>query len=165
MKQAGDIPALNRALQLPHTEAKYRGYVYLVWSDSGLYKIGRTVNLKQRMAQLSADRVPENLILLYAVETGNHFEAERDLHSKFQDKRIYGEWFDLDRQDVHTILTWMEIYQMRTNVLAKLAMREEVTDENSRLPFIQITLPDGTVCQGYRYGDNGRGQYGQGTTL
>ena len=150
--------------QLPHPRVRRRGYVYLVWSDKGLYKIGRTINLKRRMAQLSSDHAPEKLTLLYAVETQDQFETETYLLDKFQEKQVYGEWFDLDPQDIHAIITTMEIHEMQTNVLAKLIRGEEATDEDCKLPFIKVTLADGTVCRGYRYGDNDRGQYGQGTT-
>lgn len=73
--------------------------------DTGLIKIGKTRNIKQRMNEIRATSLqvgykPSQYKLLgviYApLKDGcsfNHTKLERQLHEKFKDKRVLGEWF------------------------------------------------------------------------
>lgn len=63
---------------------------YLLWCPlTGLVKIGKTSNLRDRMASI-AIAAPVRLL---AVIEG---DVERALHSRFADLRVYREWFRPD---------------------------------------------------------------------
>jgi len=83
------------------------GYVYLLQSPTGYYKIGCTSNPHNR-AKTFGIQLPfevEFLALLYS-EDMYTFEAE--MHEEFAHKRVNGEWFALDDADVEYIKS-MEI--------------------------------------------------------
>lgn len=73
--------------------------VYLLLDPPGLYKIGRTADLNQRLRELKR-LVPVPLSLVGAIVTDDAGQLERDLHEHFADKREQGEWFRLSDKDV-----------------------------------------------------------------
>lgn len=85
----------------PKTEPKHPGYVYLLSSSDGSFKIGRTKNPDRRINDFRSHRLVVEYICL--IETQNMIRLEADLHIKFKDKRIQGEWFDLDENDIEYI--------------------------------------------------------------
>lgn len=65
-------------------------FVYFIQADTGLIKIGVASNVKKRLGQLrGASPVP--LTLLLAVPAGAIFEY--NMHHKFRQFRVHGEWF------------------------------------------------------------------------
>ena len=76
-------------------------YVYLTKSDFG-YKIGRTTRPDQRPL-IVAGNMPIQLEVIVVVEVENSRESEKQLHSRFEDKRLRGEWFSLDAADVEVV--------------------------------------------------------------
>lgn len=75
------------------------GYVYVVKSDTGHYKIGRTVNFRDR-ARTFGVKLPVEIEFLVLIETGNDMLLEATLHQQYQHKRVNGEWFNLDDNDM-----------------------------------------------------------------
>lgn len=77
------------------------GVVYVLKSLYG-YKVGRTRNVPVRMRAFGV-----HLPFLYTIPLCVWFEdchvAERRFHEIFSDKRINGEWFDLDEDDIDRI--------------------------------------------------------------
>lgn len=71
-------------------------------SEARIYKIGRTVNLTQRIKQLRI-AFPHKLTVAYAFFSQNQFTAEAELHELFAEKRMNGEWFTLDYADLSLI--------------------------------------------------------------
>lgn len=80
---------------------KTPGYVYVIKSEYG-YKIGKTVNVKSR-SQLFSVKLPFPIELVHYAWFDNYSEAERGFHDQFSHKRLEGEWFDLDHEDVAII--------------------------------------------------------------
>ena len=76
-----------------------KGYVYLIQSPTGTFKIGRTNNPKNRMKTFSV-KLPFEVSYLCLVPTTNMYKLERALHQKFAHRRVNGEWFALDETDV-----------------------------------------------------------------
>lgn len=76
-------------------------YTYIMTDNTGLYKIGRSSNIETRLKQLSIGN--PSLILLLYIE-GNY---EKDLHDKFANKHVKGEWYRLSKSD----LKWIDKYQ------------------------------------------------------
>lgn len=74
------------------------GYVYLIQSETGLIKIGRTNNVSKRFNSLNTQSsVSLHLIKYYKLS--RYFEFETMLHRKFKKYNEHAEWFAID-QDV-----------------------------------------------------------------
>lgn len=67
--------------------------VYFVRSgEVGPIKIGMSRNVSSRVAELQSNS-GERLTLLAVIETAEPGATERDLHRRFSDLRLHGEWF------------------------------------------------------------------------
>lgn len=75
------------------------GFVYLIRSETGYYKIGRTVNPENRIRTFSV-RLPFRIEYEHLIKCADQIALEKELHTKFADKRIDGEWFELTPDDV-----------------------------------------------------------------
>ena len=77
------------------------GVVYVLKSAYG-HKVGRTRNVPARMRAFGV-----HLPFMYTVQLCAWFEdcheAERRYHLRFAEKRINGEWFDLQEADINAI--------------------------------------------------------------
>ena len=101
-----DVPQYVKLISEPlannSTQEKARiksGYVYLIQSDRGYYKIGMTKNIDDRMATFHV-KLPFEPDLIHVIECEDRRAMEKSLHIKFAAKRINGEWFDLTGTDV-----------------------------------------------------------------
>jgi predicted GIY-YIG superfamily endonuclease len=77
--------------------------VYLIASDSGKYKIGITTtkNLDKRIKQLQTGNSEQlHVVKTYCTEYASM--VEKTLHREFTTKKLMGEWFDLEIEDVLT---------------------------------------------------------------
>lgn len=93
-----------------HTNGKGRdrtGYVYLVKSYDEFFKIGQAIDPRQRAKGFQLPYKPK---LIHTIPVSDMDWAERYLHRKFAHKRVDGEWFCLNSQDVAYIksLTGLE---------------------------------------------------------
>jgi len=75
------------------------GYVYLIQGENGFYKIGRTVAPENRMKTFNV-KLPFNVEYICLVKHDDHVSLETELHERFAAKRINGEWFALNDEDV-----------------------------------------------------------------
>ena len=79
------------------------GYVYLVKSDTGHWKIGHTAHLHDRRRAFGV-KLPVEIEFTHLITCYNRYKLENELHFVFEDKRIKGsEWFDLDDVEVNWI--------------------------------------------------------------
>lgn len=82
------------------------GFVYVIRSDYG-FKIGKTVNMKVRTRLFGV-----KLLFPISIEHYAWFEdytyAERQFHEMFHARRLEGEWFELNPQDLVKIKTYGE---------------------------------------------------------
>lgn len=77
--------------------------VYLIQDSSGPIKIGYSGNLTSRLSA-TMNGNPRPLIVLQKIECDDKVEAkelETKIHYHFKDKRIRGEWFNLDQKDLN----------------------------------------------------------------
>lgn len=88
----------QEAIQL----SKNSGYVYLIQSPTGSYKIGRTKDPSNRMKTFTV-KLPFEVDYVCVIETADMYRLEGDLHLRFNSKRVNGEWFRLEPQDVEHI--------------------------------------------------------------
>jgi len=78
------------------------GYVYLFQRPlDGAYKIGMSSNPTIRLKQI-CDKFP-GTIRIYTTKTDNMRKTEAELHQKYNDCRVDGEWFTLSQHDVSDI--------------------------------------------------------------
>lgn len=77
----------------------HSGWVYLLKSPRNHYKIGHTNNPENRLRTFNV-KLPFDVEYEHLIECKDRFIAERDLHALFAAKRINGEWFALDPDDI-----------------------------------------------------------------
>lgn len=75
------------------------GYVYLVKSVSGHYKIGKSINPHDRIRTFGV-KLPFEVEIIHTIKSLQYHALEKFLHAKFDDKRVNGEWFNLSDDDV-----------------------------------------------------------------
>ncbi len=79
------------------------GYVYLLESVDGSYKIGKTINPKSRKKTFGV-KLPMKTDFKHVIHTDNMHMLEKELHLIFKAKRLRGsEFFALTSQDVEFI--------------------------------------------------------------
>lgn len=78
------------------------GYIYLMISANGLYKIGRAKNVQARLTSLNRE-IPIKTELVHQIASNNYLKAELFMHVKFADKCVKYEWFDLSQEQVDWI--------------------------------------------------------------
>lgn len=78
-----------------------KGFVYLVNQNrTNYYKIGYSINnLKDRVSSMNMYS-PFGCTLISVIETVEPKKIEKKLHNHFKDKRLNGEFFELDESDV-----------------------------------------------------------------
>lgn len=81
---------------------KKSGYVYLIESSHGVYKIGLSRDPQNRIATFGI-LLPFPVEFVCLIQTDDMRALETQLHTRYADKRINGEWFALDTADVEYI--------------------------------------------------------------
>jgi hypothetical protein len=74
----------------------------MVNHDNGFYKIGKSIKPEFRERTLQSNE-PNVELLAYC---DSNIISENALHKKFKDKRIRGEWFNLNKDDVDYIMSY-----------------------------------------------------------
>lgn len=72
------------------------GHVYII-EHQGTYKIGIARNAATRIKGI---KLPHAVTIIHTFATNNMLFAERQLHQRFDAKRLNGEWFQLDQDDL-----------------------------------------------------------------
>lgn len=83
--------------QLPSLDVQ-EGFVYLMHWE-GEYKIGRAVDIERRKKRLSGE-LNRDITVLHRIFSRDYSQAESDLHRKYASKRLHGEWFALEDEDI-----------------------------------------------------------------
>jgi hypothetical protein len=78
------------------------GYVYLIKNSEGHYKIGKSVNPSKRIESLGVV-LPFPIEAVHIISSNRMSKLEKELHGRFEDKHIAGEWFELTQDDVEYI--------------------------------------------------------------
>lgn len=85
------------------------GFVYLVKGHPGEYKIGRTNLVDRRLSELGATASIEQT-LIHEIKTDDAAGIEHYWHKRFAEKRMRGEWFKLNADDVRKFKRWRHIF-------------------------------------------------------
>lgn len=75
----------------PSNRATSSGYVYLI-TDGEHVKIGVAQNVRGRLSTLQGANARE-LRVVACIKSSDPYRIESELHQRFQDKRLRGEWF------------------------------------------------------------------------
>lgn len=86
---------------------KKPGYIYLAYSETDHYKIGRSKGPADRI-QVFNTEMPVEVSMLHTFETDDMGQAEALLHDRYDSKRVKGEWFDLSVPDIEWITSITE---------------------------------------------------------
>lgn len=80
------------------------GYIYLLRAvtPDNHYKIGLSKDPVKRIESMGV-KLPFPIEPLHQFPTNHRFKAEKNLHEKYADKRVNGEWFNLSDADVQEI--------------------------------------------------------------
>lgn len=84
------------------------GYIYLLQSVTGAYKIGRSKDPDDRLKTFEV-KLPFEVSYVCTVETADMYMLEKKLHQLFEHKRINGEWFSLNDKDIAAIKALADI--------------------------------------------------------
>lgn len=84
------------------TRTPKAGFVYLIKNSEGHYKIGRSVDAAKRIESLGV-LLPFTIEPVHIIAAMNMNGLEKELHERFAEKRIAGEWFVLTDEDVEYI--------------------------------------------------------------
>jgi hypothetical protein len=68
------------------------GWVYIIKSDSGHYKIGKSIRPDKRVTEFSL-KLPFKIEIIDFIECENHHQVERFLHELCAEYHVNGEWF------------------------------------------------------------------------
>lgn len=94
------ITTLDRLL----SQSPVKGYVYFVKEyGTQTIKIGKANNPYLRILKGFGVKIPTRLELLYLLRSDHPFMTERLFHKYFETKRVNGEWFNLDPEDIKWI--------------------------------------------------------------
>jgi Meiotically up-regulated gene 113 len=91
------------------------GYIYVLASADGHYKIGRTRDVPSRVNALKI-QLPYEVELLETYYVIDCVRAERLLHEHFADRRMNGEWFRLSETDIE----WLKGLKRRDNQIREI---------------------------------------------
>jgi len=79
------------------------GYVYLLHAPSlDAYKIGKAKDVDARIKAFSIE-MPMEIQCVFTAKSSEYDVDEKKLHKLFEEKRLIGEWFRLDNDDVNCI--------------------------------------------------------------
>ncbi|WP_232787165.1 GIY-YIG nuclease family protein [Planococcus sp. MB-3u-03] len=87
-------------MESPDISGEAPGYVYFVQEHlNGSFKIGKTKHVERYM-NLFVVKLPFENKLIHLIKSGNHHQTKAAFHQHFKDKRLEGEWFALNQDDV-----------------------------------------------------------------
>lgn len=91
----------RRAASKKGSPSNRQGFVYLLCNEvnPSIYKIGRTRNPKSRRETFGV-LLPFDVEYVCLIQADDMYALERELHDRFADKRVNGEWFALSPDDV-----------------------------------------------------------------
>ena len=82
-----------------------KGFIYILKSKHG-YKIGLSKNVKSRM-KLFHIKLPFKFEIIGYYRVEHMIKSETYLHKKFKNKRLEGEWFDLNDDDIKIAIEYL----------------------------------------------------------
>jgi hypothetical protein len=103
------VVPIKRNIKTTNRKCDGVGYVYLIKMDSH-YKIGISKNPKRRLKAFST--MPQQLEVILTAKVNDYARIEEELHEKYKEKRVRGEWFELDDLEVKEITDYLTSIQV-----------------------------------------------------
>ncbi|MEK9811264.1 MAG: GIY-YIG nuclease family protein [Candidatus Nanopelagicales bacterium] len=72
------------------------GFVYVIQDGHGMIKVGRTVNVDNRLRRIMTGNSSGELTVLFSAEVANMVDVESMIHVRLDEFRVHGEWFNVD---------------------------------------------------------------------
>lgn len=85
------------------------GFIYLLKSENGKYKIGRTTQPVSRIKQIQSN-TPFKIQLVHLFEVRKARKIEKEIHAIFKEFLIAGEWFELPPSAVREFIRLGNIF-------------------------------------------------------
>lgn len=129
------------------------GYVYLLQSEVGFYKIGFSGDPEIRVKQLQAQirNFPYTIRLIHKIWTDDMGRTEKDFHSFFRELRGRGEWFKLPQEwvDWFRSIRHFDRKRLEEDFEARYDMGFSITPLPADLcpKCIRFTMPVCDSCQ------------------
>ena len=132
---------------------KEKGIIYILTNESmpGYIKIGKTQNLKQRLANIDNTSIPLPFEIHSAFEFENYGSVERTIHSAFDFCRVNPkrEFFEIDPDYVACLLRefGMREVKLKTEKLDESDAKkiEEKKRKKDNFSFKMVYIPEGAV--------------------
>ena len=100
-------PVQENSTTVPLRKLNKPGYVYILKSEVGHYKIGRTTHPDNRQKTFSV-KLPFRVEYELVIKSDDYVTLEEELHTRFDYCRLDGEWFDLTEGDIADLLREFE---------------------------------------------------------
>lgn len=126
-----------------------RGFVYVLSKNKNQYKIGRTYNLKQRYKAIMTQSGDSSVKLIYLSDfIFEYSKLENALHKLYKDKKIIGEWYKLNKDELDELSLYIEmngstLYNNKNESCTKL--NYYIDYEISKKLFKQISMLNSEV--------------------
>lgn len=104
-----------------------RGFIYLFFDGSSLYKIGLAKNVSRRLKQVRRQYHNELITPIHSFPTDDMDRAEQGLHTHYSDYRSCDEWFALETDQVNQILKILQ-YENGEFILARRRKERQGND-------------------------------------
>lgn len=116
--------ALNQVMESPDIHGEAPGYVYFVQEHmNGSFKIGKTKHVERYM-NLFVVKLPFENKLIHLIKSGDHHQTKAAFHQHFKDKRLEGEWFALNQDDV----AWLKAGGYTEAIQQKISGGQTIAD-------------------------------------
>lgn len=106
LKKSGATP--TRPFNLDTLDESPGGYVYLIKGPQGWYKIGHTIDPRDRIKTFKV-HLPFDVEFEHIIKCEDRHMTESVLHKAFAHRRGNGEWFALQPEDIDAIKSIKEM--------------------------------------------------------
>lgn len=103
----GLVASPYESLSATLTPITGKGVVYLLGSDGGMYKVGRSNSIDERMQAFAT--LPYRVTLLHTIECNDMDKVEFYWHTRFAHKRVIGEWFKLTSDEINEFKSYVHM--------------------------------------------------------
>jgi len=94
-----NLKEVNESQTPEKLRSKFTKVYVMIDKNTGYYKIGRSVDPKRRERTLQSEKPTIEMLFNHDARV----KDEKELHNMFSDKRVRGEWFDLNGSDLNKI--------------------------------------------------------------
>lgn len=99
----GKIPHPHRVERKKLERKIQKGYIYLLRSEQGHYKIGKSKDVPNRTKALGT-ALPFKTELIHTIKAADMVAVETQLHERYAHCRLNGEWFALTVEEVAEVM-------------------------------------------------------------